>query len=105
MVNFSNFLEEKEIDKNNKNFKDFYLGYLTNYPQYIRSNMNLSCNPMMMDESINFHAQREWMMNSSLKENSMFVQRRHGFHDKKNKGIFSNIFSFQYIFFLSTSHT
>jgi len=73
MVKLSYLDEEKE----NKNRKDYYLGCWRNYPEFMRSNM-------MMDESI----RREWMINSSFKQNSkdIFLQRRHAFHDKKNKG-------------------
>lgn len=92
MVNLS--YEEKENDKNMKNYKDLYFGYLRNDPEYIRSNMNVGRNTMMMD------ARRESMMNWPLKQNcktgyfsDIFLQRRQPFHDKKNKGTFFIYFS------------
>ncbi|WVY96362.1 hypothetical protein V8G54_028513 [Vigna mungo] len=89
MVNLK--YEEKENYENSKNHKDIYFDYLRN-PEFIRSNMNVGRNSMMMPEP---------MMNWPLKENykagyfsDMFLQRRQSFPDKKNKGAFSYISSF-----------
>lgn len=73
MVNLN--YEEKENYENRKNEKDLYFDYL-------RSNMNVGRNSMMMKENY-----------KGGYFSDMFLQRGQSFPDKKNKGAFFIFFS------------